>query len=180
MIIKGMRLCDKAKVADLFHGYNKVIDYGCGNNKVDKRFVGVDQKDKKSMENWDKLKTNSVDAVISYSVIEHMTPKEVYEWLKKCHDILVPNGLLGIHSTVVPWFWDCMSHKKPYPPNALLNFFNQKGIDDYPFINFSPLILFYECKGFKGRSLIEDLSNDLAVYFPRLRADYLLLLSCIK
>jgi len=170
-----MKISRKPEVANLFSGMKKVVDYGCGSSPVSKEFIKIDKRIPGSMKKWSNMKKNSIDGIIAYSVIEHMYPGEVYIFFKHCYKILKPNGILVIHTPGYP-DWNCMSHKRPYPPSAIMNFFKLNKIDDYPTINFDPEIIYWESKGFPGRRFIESFTNFLACYLKFRRRDYMIIL----
>lgn len=173
-----IRICDRKAVAGLLSERTVVIDYGAGSNRIDNRFFPVDKRIPESMRQWWNWKPDRVDAIVAYSVIEHMTPQEVYDFLRQSYKILKVGGVLLIHTMIgdKPHFWNNLSHQRPYPPDAIINFLTKNECEDNEALNFIPERIYYECRGFPGRKYIEDFSNYLACYLGFRREDYLMVL----
>lgn len=62
-------------------------------------------------------KSTSFDLIHSSHLIEHLTPQEVYDFLKESDRCLKPGGYLIISAPLL-WsgFYDDLSHVKPYNP----------------------------------------------------------------
>ncbi len=163
----------------------KVIDYGCGIQPISKDYINMDKKTHNIKKFWKGIKTNSMDAIVSFSVIEHQTPDEVHEFLLQSHRVLKKDGLLLIGTPEQPdrLFWSSLSHKRPYPSLGLTYYFKTYRdcvVDDYEPIDFRIIDTFYESKAFKGKRFIQGFANKISEIIPSFRREYLMILRCNK
>ena len=64
------------------------------------------------------------DLIHASHIIEHFTYLEACDFLDKCLLVLNKKGYLIIRSPLMNYhFYDDMSHIKPYPPHAVMNYF---------------------------------------------------------
>ena len=66
---------------------------------------------------------DSVSLIHCSHLIEHLSPTELYSFLKEIDRVLKINGILVV-STPMLWqrFYDDLSHVKPYNPEVLINY----------------------------------------------------------
>jgi ubiquinone/menaquinone biosynthesis C-methylase UbiE len=73
---------------------------------------------------------NTFDAVHCSNVIEHLTPEDAHKMLVEINRVLKVNGRLVLRTALqCPTFWDDFTHVKPYYPNAILHYLNEKRVE---------------------------------------------------
>lgn len=130
-----------------FKSCQKVLDIGCGKGRFIKldpqKISGIDS-NKDTVKHCQRLKlkvklgsatkipyqNNSLDGLHCSHVIEHLTPKEVYAFLKEASRVLKSGGILVIRTPVM-WsgFYDNLTHSKPYSPRAITRYLVENAPD---------------------------------------------------
>ena len=129
----------------------RILDIGCGEGVFislnPKKIVGIDgnrQTVRKCCRKGLNVKyglaakipypDKSFDGIHCSHMIEHLEPKQVYQFMKEVSRVLKKRGILVIRS---PLFWsgfyDNLTHIKPYPPRAITRYLVEDAPDTtYP------------------------------------------------
>ncbi len=138
---------------------HKVIDLGCGRGEFlelleekgipatgvelfgkfvnECRLKGLDVQQMDAIEYMEMLEDSSVDGVVAFQLIEHLTPKQLVKLCKAAHDKLISGGTL-IFETPNPTclsvytnaFYMDMTHEKPVHPQTIKYLLENAGFSD--------------------------------------------------
>lgn len=109
------------------------------------------------------------DIVHCSHVIEHLDYKSVTDSLDEMFRILKPNGYLIVRSPLAyPGFYFDIDHIRPYPSEAILNYFNNKQQQKVGNYNVSEIIKWYRREAiviYNSNSMITNIFNMLLKFF---------------
>ena len=143
------------------HSKLKVLDVGCGEGQRIHRYgstwCGVDiNKEVLAKANEKKIrayygnatklpfKNNEFDVVLSFNLIEHLSPGEAYKHLVESLRVLKINGTILLSSPMARnEFWGTFSHIRPYPPTSLIKISDARYGETFEKLNFVVEDVFY-------------------------------------
>jgi len=127
-----------------------VIDIGCGDGKFIKlapqKISGIDNNPEAvrwcQQQGLNVISGNALDLPFedeSYDgihcshLIEHLFPSEAWQFLNQLNRILKPGGILCLRAPLMSrHFYNDLTHIRPYPPQAVMEYLGGKWQDQHP------------------------------------------------
>lgn len=138
------KLTEDKLALDFLKNCEKILDIGCGNGRflryLPDKMVGLEGNPEsvqkclsaglKAVEGRATelpFDANTFAGINCSHLIEHLNPDDAYKLLTEINRILKPGGILCMRTPMLhSKFFDEFGHIKPYPPEALLTYLNNK------------------------------------------------------
>jgi 2-polyprenyl-3-methyl-5-hydroxy-6-metoxy-1,4-benzoquinol methylase len=138
------------KAWDYLQNCESIIDIGCGDGRfisiAPEKISGIDSNSEAvkycrtmgyNVTEEDALQLNckdqSYDGVHCSHMIEHLYPEEAWELINTMDRILKPGGIMCLQAPLMsPHFYNDLSHIRPYPPQAILEYLDGEWDNRHP------------------------------------------------